>query len=290
MKAPKFDYARPDTLAEALDLLADRTDAKVLAGGQSLVPALNLRLLVPECVVDINRIVEFSPIERRGEVVALGALVRHADVARSDLIARATPLIAQAIRYVAHPAIRNRGTTCGSIAYADPAAEMPACAVALDATFVLRSKSRQREVRARDFFRGIYETARCDDEILVEVRFPIARDEEVFGFDEIARRRGDFALVGVAARARSDGTVMRDLDLVLFGSEPRPLLSVAARAPAEGRRWTPVVVAEIAEAASNDMDPLGNLQGRADTKRHQARVVIERVLTRMMEKDLARRR
>jgi carbon-monoxide dehydrogenase medium subunit len=282
MKAGAFAYVRPTTVAGALAQLGAGRDAKILAGGQSLMPSLNMRLAAPELLVDINRIDALRGIERRGEFIRIGALVRHAEVIDSDLVKAHLPLVAQAMHYVAHPAIRNRGTTCGSIANADPAAEMPACAVALDAGLVLLSGRGRREIPAQAFFRGMFETERRDDELLAEVLFPVVRPSERFGFDEVAIRHGDFAAVGVAARASVEDQRMAALDLVVFASESRPLRSAAAAAIATGQAWNASLGKDIADAAVAEMDPIDNLHGRGDTKRKQARALIARVLDRMM--------
>src|SRR5258708_36110904 len=204
MRAPPFLYRRPHDLDEALRLLADNAGrAQVLAGGQSLVPSLNMRLSSPDMLVDINRIGALRGIGERGDTIRIGALVRHAEVLDSSLIARKTPLLAMAIPYVAHMAVRNRGTTCGSLALADPSAEMPAVAVALNAEIVLRKQGGSRSIPARDFFQGLYQTARHDDELIAEVILPAAQPDEVFGFSELSRRPGDFATVGVTVPART---------------------------------------------------------------------------------------
>jgi len=282
MKAGAFAYARPTTVADALAQLGGGRDAKVLAGGQSLMPSLNMRLAAPELLVDINRIEELRGIERRDDSIRIGALVRHAEVIDSDLVRTHLPLVALAMRHVAHPAVRNRGTTCGSIANADPAAEMPACAVALDARLVLLSRRGRREIAARQFFRGLFETERRDDELLAEVLFPIARRPDRFGFDELAVRHGDFAAVGVAARASIAQGVIAALDLVVFASESRPLLSRAAASIAVGQAWSASLGEAIATAAVAEMQPMDNLHGRGDTKRKQARVLITRVLNEIL--------
>lgn len=284
MKPTSFDYARPDTLAEAVSLMVERDDPQVLAGGQSLIPALNFRLGTPGCLVDINRIAELRGIDESEGEIKIRALVRHAEVARSALIEKHAPLIAQAMHHVAHPAIRNRGTTCGSLAYGDPASEMPACAVALDAVMVLRSYEGDRMVRARDFYRGLYETARRGDEILTEMRVRKATSDEFFAFDEVARRHGDFAMVGIALRGRMQNDLISELDLVVFGSEPTPHICREAQRLAVGQKWSDVLVLAIAETVAKEIDPMGNLQGRAETKRKQASALVRRVLSRTMEK------
>jgi aerobic carbon-monoxide dehydrogenase medium subunit len=198
VKAPAFAYAKPASLAEAFDLLG-RPGAKLLAGGQSLIPALNLRLDAPALLVDIGGLAELKKIEFAGSVVRVGALVTHTQLEKSDLIARHVPLLAQAVPHVAHPAIRNRGTLGGSLALADPAAEYPACAVALQATLVLQSKAGQRKVAAENFFKGLFQTDLEAGEILVAAEFPARKAADRSAFLELARRHGDYAIVGLAA-------------------------------------------------------------------------------------------
>lgn len=279
MKAPIFTYKRPEHLDDALDLLADNDGAtQVLAGGQSLIATLNMRLSSPAVLVDINRIAALHGIEQRATGMRLGALVRHAEVLASETIARRVPLLALALPHVAHMAVRNRGTTCGSLALADPSAEMPAVAVALNADIVLAKKGAQRTVQARDFFRGLYETARQDDEMITEVVFPMASDSEVFGFAELSRRHGDFATVGVAVGARKAEDRLDDLMVTIFGSEPTPLLSKTASSLAVSATASDAVLADMAAAIADDMDPMDNHQGHGETKRKQAATLIRRTL------------
>jgi len=292
MKAPQFLYRRPDDVDEALALLADNAgEAQVLAGGQSLMPILNMRLSSPGMLVDINRIAALRGIEalqgstERGDAIRVGAIVRHAEVLASPLIARRVPLLAMALPYVAHMAVRNRGTSCGSLALADPSAEMPAVAVALDAAIVLRRRGAQRTVAARDFFEGLYQTARQDDEMIVEARFPAAEEDEVFGFSELSRRHGDFATVGVAVRARREAGDLSDLDVVIFGSEPKPLLSRIARAVRIEAGAADATAKELAYAIAAEMEPIDNHQGRGETKRKQAAVLLARVFKDMRRAD-----
>jgi carbon-monoxide dehydrogenase medium subunit len=282
MKSAAFAYVRPTSVAGVLEHLGSGRDAKILAGGQSLMPSLNMRLSAPDILIDINRVDALRGIDLRDGHIRMGALVRHAEVASSALVSARLPLVARAMRHVAHPAVRNRGTTCGSLANADPAAELPACSVALDATFVLLSRRGRREVPAREFFLGLFETARRDDELLAEVLFPVAGPSERFGFDEVATRHGDFAAVGVAARASLTGARIDALDLVIFASEVRPLLGIEASEIAVGQSWSPALIKEVAAATAAEMEPMDNLQGRGDTKRRQARALITRVLQGMM--------
>jgi aerobic carbon-monoxide dehydrogenase medium subunit len=285
MKARAFLYRRPSDIAEAVALLGDDVGgAQVLAGGQSLIPTLNMRLSSPRMLVDINRIDALRGIEDRGQAIRIGALVRHADVLESNAIAQRVPLLAMAIPHVAHMAVRNRGTTCGSLALADPSAEMPAVAVTLNADIVLRRRGSERRVAARDFFQDLYQTARTDDELITEVVFRTAEPDEIFGFCELSRRHGDFATVGVAARARRSGRNLGDLDVVIFGSEPTPLLYQSAAGSTLGGDISDEALSEMARAITKDMTPIASHQGRGDTKRRQAGVLLKRALKDMMMK------
>ena len=203
MKASAFSYARATSVANALELLAAHGDkAKVLSGGQSLMPAMNLRLISPELIVDIGETRRTARASRSAATfLRIGALTRHVDLLKSPEIAAHAPLLTEAIAHVAHPAIRNRGTLGGSLAHADPASELPACMVALDATIVVRGRSGERRVPAADFFKGIYETALSADELLVAVELPVAHKNSAHFFHEFARRHGDYAIVGLAAQA-----------------------------------------------------------------------------------------
>ena len=202
MKAAPFAYVRPGTLEDTVAELA-RDGAKVLAGGQSLVPVLAMRLGRPTQLVDINAVPELNQLTRDDGAVRIGATVRQRRVQRDELSA-SVPLLRLALPWIGHREIRSRGTVCGSIAHADPSAELPAVASCLDAAMVLTSAGGRREVPARDFFTGALSTALQPDELLTEIRFPVAQPGEGFGFGEFARRHGDFALAGVAARVRTD--------------------------------------------------------------------------------------
>ncbi|CAN5579001.1 xanthine dehydrogenase family protein subunit M [soil metagenome] len=284
MKAPAFQYCRPDSTQAACALLAAHAgDARILAGGQSMMAALNLRLSSPSLLIDINRIDSLGGIELSADgcSVRIGALARHAEVAASPIVARHLPLVALAMHHVAHPAVRNRGTTCGSLALADPSAEMPACAVTLQATLLLQSEADGiREVAADSFFFGLYETARRDDELLIEVRVPCAKPTQRFGFDELSRRHGDFAMVGVAVQAdmSDDGELITDLRLVVFGTDPAPVLSTSASRLAAGQPWSRELAADIAAQTVLELSPDDNMFGTPAIKRRQAAALIKRVL------------
>src|ERR1700726_1325004 len=208
MKASAFAYARATSVGNALELLATHGDkAKVLSGGQSLMPAMNLRLISPEFIVDIGELDELRGIAVRGNALTIGALTRHVDLLRSPEIPAHAPLLAEAAAHVAHPAIRNRGTLGGSLAHADPASELPACMVALNATIIARGQLGERRIAAEDFFTGIYETALSAQELLISVELPVAQKNSAHFFHEFARRHGDYGIVGAAAQAIVHGGV-----------------------------------------------------------------------------------
>lgn len=203
MKPTAFQYFRPDNLAGALDLLSQHPGSKILAGGQSLVPLMNFRLIRPSALIDLNGLVELEKVEVTERELTLGALVRHRTLAEGALIEQTLPVLAEAAVHVGHPAIRIRGTLGGSLAHADPAAELPAAMVALDARFTLNSSRGAREISAREFYQGYFGTDLAEDELLVAVRIPLS--EAGFGFSEVSPREGDFALAGALCERRDDG-------------------------------------------------------------------------------------
>ena len=284
MKAPNFLYRRPDSLDEALALLDDNAgDAQVLAGGQSLMPTLAMRLSSPGMLVDINRIAALEGIVETADAIRLGALARHYQVSASALIASEVPLFASAMTHVAHMAVRNRGTTCGSLALADPSAEAPAVAVLLNATIHLQSTGGARDVAARDFFEGLYTTARNDNEMLTGVSFPRAEQGEVFHFNELSRRHGDFAIVGIGLKGRKAADSIGHIKAVIFGSEPAPLLSHAAAGLTITRDTSDAGLRDMAQAIADDMDPIDNHQGRPETKRRQGAELLRRAFVGFRE-------
>ena len=286
MKAPTFDYRLANSLDDLFDAFDEHGDeAQILAGGQSLMASLNLRLSSPALLVDINGLDDLAGIDGdEAGGLRIGALARHAAVAADPLIAGRLPLIARAMPHVAHPAIRNRGTFGGSLALGDPAAELPACAVALGAELVLQSRAGRRTVAAEDYYLGLYETARAPEEILVEGRFAKPDPKQRCGFTELARRHGDFAIVGIACVARIvEDTTLSDLRLVVFGSESHPRLAANARAAAEGADLSEASRARIAEALMADIEPMDNLQGSADYKRAIAGVLCRRAIGQMID-------
>jgi carbon-monoxide dehydrogenase medium subunit len=263
-------------------LLAAHGDgAKVLSGGQSLMPAMNLRLLSPELLVDIGDLSELRGIEIHGGVLRIGALTRHVDVANSAEIAAHAPLLTQAIAQVAHPAIRNRGTLGGSLAHADPASELPACMLALNATIIARGQSGERRIEAKDFFTGIYETALSAQELLVAVELPVAQKDSVHFFHEFARRHGDYAIVGLAAQAIVQGGAFADLRLALFAVGDRPVLAKAA-ACLVNVAITPALLSEASAALSEELDPQEDQEASAAMRRHLAKVLLVRGISALL--------
>ena len=257
MKAPPFAYAKPGSLAEAFQLL-ERPGARILAGGQSLIPSLNLRLSSPELLVDITGLPGLSKIEAKNGAVRIGALCTHATLDKSEDVRKHLPLLAEAIPQIAHPAIRNRGTLGGSLALADPAAELPACAVALQAVFTILSKRGERQVAAADFFKGLFETDLKPGEILAGVEFPKA---DKSAFLELTRRHGDYAIVGLAGVSR--GGKKR---IAFFGIGGKPVL------------LTP---GSLDEAKKSVPTPAADLYHSPSTKLHLARVLLERAWNRL---------
>jgi aerobic carbon-monoxide dehydrogenase medium subunit len=265
VKAPPFAYAKPRSLAEALELL-ERPGAKALAGGQSLIPSLNMRLSSPELLVDITGLSELKGITLEQGVVRIGALVTHAEIEASDVITKHLPLLAAAVRHIAHPAIRNRGTIGGSLALADPAAEYPACVLAMEAVIFARSAQGQRQIRAADFFKGLFETDLRPGELLAAVEITAQLKDERSAFLELARRKGDYATLGLAAFA-THGTKR----LAYFGAADRPVLAGHAAKAGD---------LESAKAAlAKDLQPPADLYHSSATKLHLARVLLERAWT-----------
>ena len=246
MKASAFSYARATSVTNALELLVAHGDkAKVLSGGQSLMPAMNLRLISPELVVDIGGIAELRGIAVEGDVLTIGALTRHVDLLKSPEIAAHAPLLTEAIAHVAHPAIRNRGTLGGSLAHADPASELPACMLALNATIIVSGQAGERRIAAEDFFKGIYETALSAHELLIAVELPVARRNSAHFFREFARRHGDYAIAGLAAQAVVEGKVFTGLRMAFFAVGDRPLLAEGGREAAQRHRYACGVVGGV---------------------------------------------
>jgi 2-furoyl-CoA dehydrogenase FAD binding subunit len=269
MKPPLFDYARPDTLEEVLALLAAfGPDATLLAGGQSLGAMLNMRLARPAIVIDLNRVPGLDDVEISNGVVTTGARLRQADAMKNSELTTSVPMLGLALPHVGHFQTRNRGTLGGSVAHADPSAEIPLCLVACGGEVILRSSRRERAVPAGDFFQGPLTTARTPDEMVVALTWPIGSGD---GFAEIAQRHGDFALGAAGARVVLAGGSISKLSFALGGIEDRPRAFDCAKfigAPA-----TAETAREIAQAAAAETEPVEDLQANADYRRHLAGVL-----------------
>jgi carbon-monoxide dehydrogenase medium subunit len=286
MKASAFSYARATSVGNALELLAAHGDgAKVLSGGQSLMPAMNLRLISPDLIVDIGGIAELRGITAKNtaknNVLTIGALTRHVDLLNSPDIAAHAPLLTEAVAHIAHPAIRNRGTLGGSLAHADPASELPACMLALNATIIVRGPAGERRIAAQDFFTGIYETALTAQELLVAVELPVARKNSAHFFSEFARRHGDYAIVGLAAQAVVDGDVFADLRLGFFAVGDRPVLARAALRLVK-TAITSTVLSEASAALGEELDPQEDQQASIAMRRHLAKVLLARCVSTLL--------
>src|SRR5690242_6326777 len=284
MKAADFAYARAASVDEAVALLAAHGErAKLLSGGQSLLPAMNLRLISPELIIDIGGIAGLRGIAVTGNTVRIGALTRHVDIQRSPEIAAHVPLLKEAVDHVAHPAIRNRGTIGGSLAHADPASELPACMLALDASLVVRSKSGERRIAAGDFFQGIFQTALSADELLTAIELPISPRSSALFFHEFARRHGDYAIAGLAAQAVIEGGIFAHLRLVFFAVGDRPVLAGAAK-KLTAKTVTPALLSEACKALGDELEPQDDQQATGVMRRHLAKVLLLRCIAALLSR------
>jgi aerobic carbon-monoxide dehydrogenase medium subunit len=279
MKLPQVDYEAPQTVSEAVELLAEHQDeASVLAGGQSLIPLLALRLAHPAVLIDINGIDELSGVSATDGWVAIGAMTREYVAEGSETVAAAVPLLAAALPLIGHEAIRSRGTIGGSLAHADPAAELPAVARALDAEFVVRGPSGERLVPAAEWFEGYLATSRRADELLVEVRFPAARPGTGISFQEVARRHGDFAIVGLAASLTLSGGAISDARLALAGLSDVPVRAAGAEELLVGAAPSDELFDEAARRATDGVDPPDDLHGSSEYRKKVAAALVRRGL------------
>ena len=277
MKPAAFAYAKARSVDDAIRLLGEHPgEAKLLAGGQSLIATLNMRLSHPSLLVDINGVAGLDGVSVKNGTVEIGAMTRHVTLEHSSDIAKHAPLIALVMPHIAHPAIRNRGTIGGSVAYADPAAELPGCLVALDAEVDIAGKAGKRTVKAGDFFKGLFETALGAHDVLTAVRFPAAGAGTRIGFAELARRHGDYAMVGLAAAAaKANGKSLSEVRLVYFGVGAMPVRARKSEdALARGS------VDDAVKAL--DLDPSSDIQATADVKMHLAGVLLRRVAKQLL--------
>jgi carbon-monoxide dehydrogenase medium subunit len=279
MKLPPVEYEAPTTVADAIDLLGEHEEeASVLAGGQSLIPLLALRLARPAVLIDINGIDELSGISATNGSVTIGAMTREYMAEESETVAGAVPLLAAALPFIGHEAIRNRGTIGGSLAHADPAAELPAVARALDAEFVVRGPSGERVIPAAQWFEGYLTTSRRPDELLLQVRFPAASKGTGVSFQEVARRHGDFAIVGLAVSLVLSGGVISDARLAFAGLSYVPARAAAAEELLTGERPSAELFDEAARHATGDIDPPADLHGSPDYRKTVAAALVRRGL------------
>lgn len=275
-----FDYARPTTVDEALQALADGgEDAKILAGGQSLIPVMRLRLAAPSTVVDLSRVTELRGVRDDGDALVIGAMTTHSDVLSDPLIARHAPLIAQATETVADRQVRHRGTFGGALAHADPAGDLPAVALALDAEFVLAGRGGRRTVAARDFFVDYLTTALAEDELLVEVRVPKLAGQWGMHYEKFNRVAQAWSIVAVAAAVRREDGHIAEARIGLTNMGPTPLRATAAEQALAGAGADAGPIADAAQQAAEGTEPSDDLNAKADYRRHLAQVLTRRAVT-----------
>ena len=283
MKPAAFAYAKARSLDHAIALLGEHEGARILAGGQSLMATLNMRLDTPSLLVDINFIPGLDGIARRDGTIEIGALVRQTDAERSGVIAAHAPLIAKALPHIGHRAIRNRGTLAGSIAFADPAAELPACLLALGGEVDIAGPNGARNVKADDFFKALFETALTPRDVVTAIRIPAARPDMRYGFAEFARRHGDYAMAGLAASARAEGTGLADVRLAYFGVGSTPIRARRAEPALSGGPVDETRIGAAVAALADDLDPPDDIQATGAVKRHLAGVLLRRVAQQLSE-------
>ncbi len=282
MKSSAFDYVRAETPQQALALLAQHgEDARVLAGGQTLLASLNLRLSQPTVLIDIGGLADWRGIAVAGGVLRIGALTRHVEIEESALVARHAPLLAQAAPHIAHRAIRNMGTIGGSLAYADPAAEWPACVLALEGTLVAMGARGERRFAAADFFQGLYTTALQPDELLVAIELPLLQPSERQDFDELSRRHGDYAIAGLAARALWDGQALQAVRLAFLSLGDRPVRARQAEALLQAGPLDSPRLAQAEAALRAELQPFADLTHSAAAKTQMAATLMRRAIARI---------
>lgn len=282
MKAAAFDYVKPKALHEALSLLEEAgEDARLIAGGQTLLATLNMRLSEPSVLIDITDIAELKGISVVGNCLRIGALVTHTEIEDSELVAKHAPLLKAAAPHIAHRAIRNLGTWGGSLAYGDPAAEWPACSLTLRATMIIQGPMGERRISAKDFFIDLYTTSLEPDEILVATEIPLAGKQEVFYFHELARRHGDYAVAGLAAVAQKQGDVLTNCAFTFFSVGATPVMATAAQDLVDGKKLNDELIAQAVTAARNEIEAIADITNSAEAKQHLIGVLLERGLKHM---------
>jgi carbon-monoxide dehydrogenase medium subunit len=283
MKSAAFDYVKPKALQEALSLLEQGgDDARLIAGGQTLLATLNMRLSEPSVLIDITDIAELKGIAVVGDSLRIGALVTHTEIEDSELVAKHAPLLKAAAPHIAHRAIRNLGTWGGSLAYGDPAAEWPACSLTLRATMIIHGPAGERRISAQDFFIDLYTTSLEPDEILVATEIPLANKQEVFYFHELARRHGDYAVAGLAAVAQKQGDVLTHCAFTFFSVGATPVMATKAQELVDGQKLTEEVIAKAVAEARNEIEAIADITNSAEAKQHLIGVLLERGLKQMI--------
>lgn len=279
MKAPAFSYLRPRQLHEVLTLLAEHGDeARLLAGGQTLLATLNMRLSEPALLIDMQAVSELKGLSLTGQTLRIGAMVTHTEIETSDLVARRAPMLTAAAPHIAHRAIRNMGTFGGSIAYGDPAAEWPACLLALGGVIVARSLRGERRIAADVFFTGLYTTELAPDEVIVACEIPVAQADQKFSFNELARRHGDYAVVGLAATAKITDNKMSGVRLAWIGVDSTPMRSRQAEQALDGKQLTMQTLTQAVDVLRSELAPIPDLTHSAAAKRQLASVLLKRAL------------
>lgn len=287
MKAAAFSYVRPKRLTEVLQLLKEHGDeVRLLAGGQTLLATLNMRLSEPALLIDLQSVTELKELSVQGNFLRIGALVTHTEIEDSALVALHTPLLRAAAPHIAHRAIRNLGTLGGSIAYGDPAAEWPACLLALNGVVVVRNLKAERRIAVDEFFTGLYTTALATDEIIVACEFPVFQTGQVFHFSELARRHGDYAVVGLAASALVNDGRMSSVRLAWLGVGSTPVRSVAAEQALKDQPLNADGLAKAVAELRNELQPLPDLTHSEAAKRQMASVLLRRALQTWMPLSL----
>ncbi len=283
MKAPAFSYARPPQLHEVLTLLAKHGDeARLLAGGQTLLATLNMRLSEPALLIDMQAVNELKGLSLEGNTLRIGAMVTHTDIETSALVAKHSPLLTAAAPHIAHRAIRNMGTFGGSIAYGDPAAEWPACLLALNGVIVVRSLRGERRIAVDDFFTGLYTTDLAPDEVIVACELPVAFANQKTSFNELARRHGDYAVVGLAATAMVTDNTISAVRLAWIGVGSTPMRSPRAEQALNGQPLNVPTVTQAVEVLRSEIAPLPDLTHSEAAKRQLAGVLLKRALMSWM--------
>ncbi len=283
MKSAAFDYVKPKALQEALSLLEQGgDDARLIAGGQTLLATLNMRLSEPSVLIDITGIAELKGISIVGDSLRIGALVTHTEIEDSELIAKHAPLLKAAAPHIAHRAIRNLGTWGGSLAYGDPAAEWPACSLSLRATMIIHGPAGERRISAQDFFIDLYTTSLEPDEILVATEIPLASKNEVFYFHELARRHGDYAVAGLAAVAQKQGDTLNNCAFTFFSVGATPVMATKAQDLINGQKLNDELIAKAVAEARKEIEAIADITNSAEAKQHLIGVLLERGLKQMI--------